>query len=100
MYNMTKEEDILLYSNPKQVLKDAKKLFGNDVEIKISTRKDKKYMIKNPENDKWVHFGQMFYEDYTKHKDKKRMERFRIRNHKWANANEFSPAYLSYHLLW
>lgn len=100
MYNMTKEEDILLYSNPKQVFKDAKKLFGNDVEIKISTRKDKKYMIKNPENDKWVHFGQMFAQDYTYHKDKERQKRFKIRNHKWANMNEFSPAYLSYHLLW
>lgn len=95
-----KEEDIKLYSNPNQVYKDAKKLYGKNVEFDLSTRKDKKYMIKNPNTNKWVHFGQMYYEDFSKHKDIKRMERFRIRNHKWADVDRYSPAYMSYHLLW
>lgn len=94
------KENIELYSNPKQVLKMAKKIYGNDVEIDYSTRKDKKYMIKNPETNKWVHFGQMNYEDYTKHKDKIRRNNFRQRNSKWADADEYSPAFMAYYILW
>ena len=94
------KENIELYSNPKQVLKMAKKIYGNDVEIDYSTRKDKKYMIKNPDTNKWVHFGQMNYEDYTKHKDKVRRNKFRKRNSKWADADEYSPAFMAYYILW
>ena len=39
-----------------QVLKNAKSYLGNDVIILPSTRKNKKFMIMNPEN-KYVHFG-------------------------------------------
>jgi hypothetical protein len=56
-------------------------------------------MIKDP-NNKWIHFGQMFYEDFTKHNDQKRRENFLKRNYKWKNAPKYSPAYLAYHLLW
>jgi hypothetical protein len=56
-------------------------------------------MVQDP-NGKWIHFGAISYQDYTKHKDQERRERFRKRNHKWANAKIYSPAYLSYHLLW
>lgn len=94
------KKDIELYSNPKQVLKMAKKIYGKDVEIDYSTREDKKFMIKNPNTDKWVHFGLMGYEDYTKHKDKKRRENFLVRNHKWANMSQYSPAFMSYNILW
>lgn len=94
------KQDIELYSNPKQVLKMAKKIYGDDVEIDYSTRKDKKYMIKNPETNKWVHFGQMNYEDYTKHKDKIRRNKFRQRNSKWADTDEYSPAFMAYYILW
>lgn len=88
------------YSNPDKVFKLAKELYGDDVEIKLSTKKDKKYMILNPNNNKWVHFGQMGYEDYTKHNDKDRRDNFLLRNKKWENKPEYSPAFLSYHLLW
>ena len=94
------KEDIELYSNPKAVLKKAKQILGNDVEIDYSTRKDKKYMVLNPHTNKWVHFGSYGMEDYTKHKDKKRREKFLTRNHKWADADEYTPAYLSYYILW
>lgn len=94
------KEDIELYSNPKEVLKKAKKIYGNDVEIDYSTRKDKKYMIRNPNNNKWIHFGSFGMEDYTKHKDKKRREAFLARNHKWANMPMYSPAYASFYILW
>ncbi len=38
---------IIDVSNPKLVYERARKLYGNDVIIKESTRKDKKYMILN-----------------------------------------------------
>ena len=93
------KEDIDLYSNPKIVYQKAKSIFGNNIDIKLSTRKDKKYMILNDDN-KWVHFGEMGYEDYTKHNDIERLINFKKRNSKWKNANKYSPAFLSYFLLW
>ena len=86
------------YSNPFIVMKKAKELHLNP--IQLSTRKDKKYMVLNPNTNKMVHFGQMGYEDYTKHHDEKRRELFRKRNHKWATADKYSSAWLSYNLLW
>ena len=86
------------YSNPSIVMKKAKELHLNP--IQLSTRKDKKYMVLNPKTNKMVHFGQMGYEDYTKHQDENRRELFRKRNHKWATAEKYSPAWLSYNLLW
>lgn len=94
------KEDIELYSNPRIVLFKAKQYYGKDVEIDFSTRKDKKYMIKNPETNKWIHFGQYGMEDYTKHKDNLRRELFRHRNHKWANTDKYTPSYMSYYILW
>ena len=49
-----------------------------------STRKNKKYMVKNPDG-KMVHFGALGYADDTGHKDKERRKRFRTRNHKWVH---------------
>ena len=84
------------YSNPSIVMKKAKELHLNP--IQLSSRKDKKYMVSD--GKKLIHFGQMGYEDYTKHHDEKRRELFRKRNHKWATAEKYSPAWLSYYLLW
>ena len=94
------DKDIFDYSNPATVVKNAQALLGNDIEVFYSTRKNKKYMILNPENNKYIHFGEFGYEDYTKHKDKNRRLLFQKRNHKWKSAKKYSPAYLSYYLLW
>jgi hypothetical protein len=93
-------KNIELYSNPDVVFKKAKKLFGDDFELYLSSRKDKKYMIKFSKNKKFIHFGQYGFEDFTKHKNKKRRDLFQIRNKKWADSNYDSPSYLSYYLLW
>ena len=61
------------YSNFKTVNDNAKRLYGK--EVFLSTRKNKKYMIKN-DNNKFVHFGQLPYEDFTKHLDKQRQESY------------------------
>ena len=93
-------KDLNLYSTPWTVYQNARNLYGYDVDIKPSTIKDKKYMIYDKDNDKWVHFGQYGYEDYTKHKDEKRRNNFLSRNHKWLKRDKYSPAFLSYNLLW
>ena len=93
----SKSEQLKLYSNISRVQKQAKKLGLNPVEI--STRKDKKYMIMDEEGHV-KHFGLMGYQDYTKHQDETRRDAFRRRNHRWKDAPKYSPAYLSYYLLW
>jgi hypothetical protein len=93
-------KDIELYSNPQEVLRKTRKYFGKNTELYLSTRKNKKYMILNPNTNKMVHFGQIGYEDFTKHKDKKRRDAFKKRNAKWANADKYTSAYMSFVLLW
>lgn len=96
---MTKREELMKYSNPAKVRKNARFFFGEDIKIRISTRKNKKYMIEDPDG-KWVHFGAWGMEDYTLHRDKDRLRAFRSRNRAWRDAPTYSPRYLSYWLLW
>jgi len=85
-----------------QVLKNAKSYLGNDVIILPSTRKNKKIMIMNPEN-KYVHFGDKRYEDFTQHKNKDRQQNYLKRSSNikgnWKN-NKYSPNNLSMNILW
>ena len=94
--------DITKYSDPNEVLKKAKEYLDDDVEIHFSSRKGKKYMVKNPDG-KWIHFGAMGYEDFTKHKDDKRRDNYLKRATKirgnWKD-NKYSPNNLSIHILW
>ena len=93
---MDKITELKKYSNYDEVKKRGEKYGIND--IQISNRKDKKYMIIY--NNKKISFGQMGYEDLTHHRDLHRAELFKKRNHKWADAEKYSPAWLSYYLLW
>ena len=98
------------YSDPEIVLYRAKFYFGEDVKLLQSTRKTKKYMIFNPYNNKFVHFGQMGYKDFTKyvqlynletankHRTKYLKRALKIKGN-WIN-NQYSPNYLSMLLLW
>lgn len=88
---------LINYSNIKEVQRLANK-YGVG-KVFPSNRKDKKYMVQDP-SGKMVHFGQMGYEDFTKHKDTIRQERFRQRNRKWASSTKWTPSWLSYYLLW
>ena len=85
-----------------QVIKNAKSYLGNDVIILPSTRKNKKFMIMNPEN-KYVHFGDKRYEDFTQYENKDRKQNYfkRSSNIKgnWKN-NKYSPNNLSMNILW
>ena len=88
------------YSNFKTVNDNAKRLYGK--EVFVSTRKNKKYMIMN-DDKKWIHFGQLGYEDFTKHLDEQRRELYIKRASKlkgqWKE-NIYSPNMLSIVLLW
>jgi hypothetical protein len=59
-------------------------------------------MIKTPEG-KWVHFGEIGFEDFTKHQDEKRKQQYLARATKikgnWKD-NKFSKNNLAIHLLW
>ena len=85
-----------LYSNPDEVKKKARKYRLNPVYE--STRRNKKYMVYD--GDKFIHFGQFPFEDFTKHHDKTRLEAFRRRNWRWQYSDVYTPAWLSFHLLW
>ena len=84
------------YSDPEYVMNKAKMMGLNPVHE--SSRKDKKYMVFDGRT--MVHFGQMGYEDATKHNDLDRIIRFKKRNWKWQNSPKYSPAWLSWFLLW
>jgi hypothetical protein len=87
-------------STPSRVYSAARKMFGNNVMIELSERKNKKYKLWNPNKKTWVHFGDSRYEDFTKHGDAERRRDFRSRNAKWADAPMYSPAHLAYWILW
>ena len=96
---MDKYDELLQFSDPVIVRKKVDQYLGKDVQLYISTRPTKKYMIQRPD-DKWIHFGQMGYSDYTRTLNDTKRRLFRVRNAKWADAQKWTPAWLSYYLLW
>ena len=87
-------------SNPTLAEKQLHKYYGKKIKLYRSHLPYKKYSVINPETGETVHFGHIRYEDYTKHQDEARRVRFRKRNRKWADAEKFTPAHLSYYVLW
>ena len=98
------------YSDYETVLNRAKHYYGINTILLPSTRPTKKYMIFDPYNNKFIHFGAMGYLDYTKYRqlyDLKTADKHRTRylkralniNGNWEN-NPYSANYLSILLLW
>ena len=85
-----------------EVMKSLHRHYGKKVELFYSTRKDKKFMILAP-NGKRIHFDAIdypdFYLDETRYRHERR-ERFLKRNARWADAEKWTPAHLSYWVLW
>jgi len=98
-----KIDELLKWSNPMKAQAMAEKWLGKDVELFVSLKDNKKYDVYDPINNKWVSFGQIGYEDFTKHNDKERRKRYlnRATNMKgdWRD-NKYSPNNLSIHILW
>jgi hypothetical protein len=101
--NNSKSKDILEYSNPREVFKKAKEYLGDNVDIELSNNPKKKYMVLNPQTNKWIHFGQMGFQDFTKHKNPVRrhsyLQRTLFMRGNWKH-NKYSPNNLSRNILW
>jgi hypothetical protein len=97
-----KSAEIWKWSNPIEVRKQADKYLGKDIPIYVSVNKGKKYMVQDP-NGKWVHFGQLNYEDYTHHHSEDRRANYlrRTANMRgnWKD-NKYSANNLSRNILW
>jgi hypothetical protein len=100
--NIPKSNEIWQWSNPTTVRKKADKYLGKDVPIYLSTKKNKKYMVEDPDG-KLIHFGQLKYEDHTKHLNDIRRKNYLTRTSNirgnWK-SNKYSPNSLSRNLLW
>jgi len=97
-----KTDKIYKYSNPKQVQKMASK-YIKGLKVYRSNKKDKKYMVLDPKKNKWIHFGQIPYEDFTKHKDLKRRKNYLTRTASMKGnwkSNKYSANNLARKLLW
>jgi hypothetical protein len=100
---MEKIAELSKYSNFQKVQDNAIDYLGDDVVVFTSPKNDKKFRVYNPHTDKWVDFGQMGYEDYTKHQDEARRKSYLARATKikgnWKE-DKYSANNLAIHLLW
>jgi Family of unknown function (DUF5754) len=91
------------YSSPKQAQKMAYKYLGKTAKLHPASNPEKKYMICDQTSNKWINFGQLGYEDYTRHKNKTRRRNYLTRTAgmrgDWK-SNKYSANNLSRHILW
>lgn len=91
------------YSNPTKAQQRAYRYLGKTAKLFPAQKYDKKYRIYDKKHQKWINFGQLGYEDFTKHGDKTRRRNYlrRSRNIKGSwKENKYSPNNLSIHILW
>jgi len=90
-------------SNPDKALTNTKKYFGKNAILFPSEKSKYKYKIYDPNNNKWVYFGSMLYQDYLKHNDDTRKKNYLLRSGNikgnWKE-NPYSPNNLSRNILW
>ena len=67
------------YSNPVVAQKMAYKYLGKTAKLYPAKNPQKKYSIYDPNEKKWVEFGQIGYENFTKHKNKARRKNYLTR---------------------
>jgi len=94
---------LLKYSNPAAAQKKAYKYLGKTAKLYPARNSNKKYSVFDPRKKHWVNFGQLGYEDFTRHRDPTRRKNYLTRSRnikgdwKW---NKYSPNNLSIHVLW
>ncbi len=100
---MSFTKKLRLYSNPRVAQSMAYKYLGQTAKLYPARNSAKKYSIYDINNRKWINFGQLGYEDYTKHRDKKRRRNYLARTKSikgnWKK-NKFSANNLSREILW
>ena len=90
------------WSNPRQAQKMAYKYLGKTAKIYPARNPQKKYSIYDLKNKKWINFGQIGYEDFTKHKDKTRRKNYLTRTKNMRGnwkSNKYSANNLSRNIL-
>ena len=96
-------KDIYKYSSPRIAQKMAYKYLGKTAKLYPATNATKKYSIFDKKRNVWVNFGQMKYEDFTKHKNKTRRRNYLTRSKSikgdWKR-NRYSANNLSRNILW
>jgi hypothetical protein len=98
--NVPKKNIIWNYSNPTIVRANADANGYSNVEIYLSDKPEKKYMLYHPETNKKIYFGMMGFKDYTETRDENKKNNFQNRNKKWKNSKKYTPSNLAYYLLW
>jgi len=100
---ISRHDPIYQFSNPRAVQKKAFQLYGKNAVVYKSEKKNKKYQILNENTGGFTHFGQIPYEDFTKHLDPQRRDNYlkRSLNIKgdWKK-DIYSPNFLAITLLW
>jgi hypothetical protein len=94
--------ELTKWSNPYISQDKAFKYLGKKAVLYPSNKKDKKYMIQRPDG-KWVHFGQLGYEDFTKHQDPVRRQKYLTRTANMRGnwkSDPYSANNLSRNILW
>ena len=96
-------KNLTRYSNPRIAQHMAYKYLGKTAKLYPAKNPVKKYSIFDPIHKKWINFGQLGYEDYTKHHDKKSRKNYLTRTKSmrgnWKN-NKYSANNLSREILW
>ncbi|NBP02842.1 MAG: hypothetical protein EBU90_22545, partial [Proteobacteria bacterium] len=95
---IARDDPLYKVSDPREVQKKAFEIYGKDAVIYKSVKPKKKYQILNKFTGKWVHFGDSKMEDFTRHQNPTRQERYLKRamniKGKWRQ-NPYSPNNLS-----
>lgn len=97
------KKSIYKWSNPEQAQKMAYKYLGRTAKLYPGKNPVKKYSIYDAKNNKWVNFGQIGYEDYTRHKNKSRRKNYLTRTKNMRGnwkSNKYSANNLSRNILW
>lgn len=100
---MNKIEELKKWSDPIKAQQKAYQYLGKEADLIVSKNKDKKYSIYDPLSKKWISFGQMGYEDYTKHGDDVRRQNYLTRTASMKGnwkKNPYSANNLSRNILW
>lgn len=94
---------IMRWSDPKQAQKMAYKYLGRTAKIYPSDRPEKKYRICDPNAGHYVRFGQIGYQDFTRHRSMTRRHSYLKRTAKMRGdwkRNPYSANNLSRNILW
>lgn len=99
-----KYSELLKWTDPEKAQWRATRIFGKkNGELSISTRKGKKFSIRDPASGKLVHFGGVGHEDFLKHQNKERRDNYLVRSAKIKGSwytNPYSPNSLARSILW